>query len=198
MEPGEPPAENAEVQEGRGRRRRGRRERRPEGAGTPSRQGAEALAVVTAAPAAASMVAGEGLRAPEALPSEVEGPLPSERVEQVVAALAPAEPAPDEIALPPPAVETVEEAVPALATMGDEAAPAAPALEDVQPSSPAPMPASVELPEGMVMVETNPGRTQVSAGLEEAPESEHRRTPRSRPAAMTPEEETLVQIETRK
>jgi hypothetical protein len=49
----------------------------------------------------------------------------------------------------------------------------------------------------MVMVETNPDRTQV-AQLETDLESEHRRTPRSPPAAAPPGEETLVQIETRK
>jgi hypothetical protein len=48
----------------------------------------------------------------------------------------------------------------------------------------------------MVMVETNPGRTE-SAPMVEV-ESDRRRTPRAQPAALPQDEDTLVQIETRK
>jgi hypothetical protein len=50
----------------------------------------------------------------------------------------------------------------------------------------------------MVMVETDPGRNRVATTLEVEPQPEPRRIPRPRPTALPPEEETLVQIETRK
>jgi ribonuclease E len=187
-------AETGEVPEGRGRRRRGRRERRPDGGGSPLRQGAEALALVAAAPPASALVATESPAAvEEALPAEPAGPPPTEPVEPVVAALTFAEPAPVETIVTPPAVESVDETLPALTTMND----AASTVEYLQPSAAAPKPVSVELPEGMVMVETNPGQTQIAA-LEAEPEFDRRRMPRSPPAEVPPEEATLTQIETRK
>jgi ribonuclease E len=183
-------AETAEGQEGRGRRRRGRRERRPEGAPSPSRPGSEAL--VAAAVPSAQMVAPEEIAALEALTLDSESSPAIESNEPAVADLTVAASAPVAMVSERPAIEAVSQLIPALMSTDETGAAAA----DVQPLHSEPMPAPVELPEGMVMVETNPGRTE-SAPMVEV-ESDRRRTPRAQPAALPQDEETLVQIETRK
>ena len=215
--PGEAPVENAEVQENRGRRRRGRRERRPEGTGSPARQGAEvalaeapALAPLLTAeePVARGEVPAEAALAPPfdvapaaqaVLPPPVymepTQPALSPPVEPVFAEIVPAEPVSVEVALTSPAFETIKDVTPALFST-EEPPPAAAAAD--APSPVAPLPAPVELPEGMVMVETAPGRSRVAAAFESEPQSEPRRAPRPRPAASSADEEALVQIETRK
>lgn len=212
--PGEAPMENAEIQENRGRRRRGRRERRPEGTGSPARQGAEvalaeapALAPLLTAeePVARGEVPAEAALALDVAPAaqavlpppvyvEPAQPALSTPVEPVFAEIVPAEPVSVEVALTSPAFETIKDVTPALVSI-EEPPPAAAAHA---PSPVAPLPAPVELPEGMVMVETAPGRSRVAAAFESEPQSEPRRAPRPRPAASSADEETLVQIETRK
>jgi hypothetical protein len=140
----------------------------------------------------APIVAPEEIAALEALTLESESSPAIESNEPAVADLIVAASGPVEMASERPAIEAVAQPIPALMSTDETGATAA----DVQPLHTEPMPAPVKLPEGMVMVETNPGRTE-SAPMVEV-ESDRRRTPRAQPAALPQDEDTLVQIETRK
>jgi hypothetical protein len=132
------------------------------------------------------------MAATESLASEIPATSPVHPVEQGLPDVVVEEPrAPEVMTAPLPAVcvpevsdqegtEVVEESV-----------------QVVEVPAPSPFVATpVELPEGMVMVETSPGRSQIAVAPEAEPE--RRRPPRSRPPEAPAEDVSLVQIETRK
>jgi hypothetical protein len=157
-------------------------------------------------PVARNVVPAEAVLVPplDVVPAEVVLPPPvymepaqpalSPPVEPVFAEIVSAKPGPVEVALTSPAFKTIEDVTPVL--VSTEESPPGEAADALSPVAPPPAP--VELPEGMVMVETSPGRSRVAAAFESEPQSEPPRAPRPRPAASTADEETLVQIETRK
>jgi len=169
-------AEGTQPNEGRGRRRRGRRERRPEGPPTPICTGGQADTAVDSSPTS--------LEAVEESDAYTSIPEPS-----AVGPVAPVAPVVQEAEAGEP--ETT------LPTSAATEAPAeAVAYVDQAPVRPPFVSTPIVLPEGMVMVETDPGRSQIA--LEDNPEPERPRALRSRSVTVPPEEESLVQIETRK
>jgi hypothetical protein len=122
-------------------------------------------------------------------------PVPPVPREAVTLQAPPVKPLPEAVAFQPAVVETVQ-TVETVETIPLSVPPVEPGIvAETAPLSV--IPAPVALPEGMIMVETAPGRAQV-ATFEAEPVSGPRRTPRQRPAEHPQEEETLVQIETRK
>jgi hypothetical protein len=121
-----------------------------------------------------------------ASPAEPAQPAP---IEASVPQVPTVEPLPEAVAFQLTAVETVEASAPLVSTVESEIVAEGASLSAI--------PAPLVLPEGMVMVETDPGRTQV-ATAEAEPLSVPRRAPRPRPSENLQEEGTLVQIETRK
>jgi hypothetical protein len=152
-------------------------------------------------PSAAALAAAEvrpletGLDEP--LVAEIAPPSFSERIEQqAVTEPAIAHPAEAELLRPFQEVDQPSDEVPSLETLATDITD----LPETRASQfAAPVPAPVQLPEGMVMVETNPGRSQIAPAVATDSVPERRRTPRSQPAERPSEEEGgLVQVETRK
>ncbi len=201
------PIEGAEVQEGRSRRRRGRRERRPEGgASAPAQQGMEATVAAAITVEEAVVEQNDRFVEPVSLtPTEsavAEMPTPEFATAELLtpspAIVEPPRPEPVpvplEVVMESPALETAELPVPApVSTLPPEPEIALPAPLAVVSLIPAP----IALPEGMVMVETSAGRTQVATVFEDEAQSAPRRPPRTR-LGESSQDESLVQIETRK
>jgi hypothetical protein len=134
----------------------------------------------------------------ESAVAEVAPPPLSERIEQqAVTEPAIAQPAEAELPGLLQAVEQPSDEVPSLETSVTDVTDL-PETRAPQFTAPLPAPAPVQLPEGMVMVETNPGRSQIAPAVATEPVPERRRTPRSQPAETPSDEAGLVQVETRK
>ncbi len=181
-----------ETQEGRGRRRRGRRDRRPEGGSGQPRRGAEEMVTP---PLAASVAEPEVADSEDPVPPEVAVPVMESLMEGAVATPATEETAIANAGMTPalggePATEPAS-APDLIPTFASEVV-----SRVLTPPHHAPMPEAIALPEGMVMVETSPERAKIATADIGEPEPERQRTPRLRPAPSP--EEPLVQIETRK